>query len=85
MKKAEEEQTAVALFNSNVKNSSYSSETEVHLHKRSKVMESPRKMCVGNFASSAKKSVKVADIRRIIGCKGGDRSDVQSGRNEGSM
>jgi len=62
LKKAEEEQTAVVLFNSNVKNSSYSSEAEVHLHKRSKVMESPRKMCVGNFAPSVKKSVKVADI-----------------------
>ena len=38
MKKAEEGQAVVALSNSNVKKSSFSSELEVHLHKRSKVI-----------------------------------------------
>ena len=62
LKKAEEEEAVVALFNSDVKNSSFSSEPEVHLNKRSKVMGSPMKMSLGSKMSLSSKMVKVADI-----------------------
>ena len=42
IKKAEENQEVVVLANSTAKKSSFSSETEVHMDKRSKVLESPR-------------------------------------------
>ena len=61
MKKAEKE-AVVALFNSDVKNSSYSSEPEVHLNKRSKDLDFPMKMSLGSKLSLASKTVKVADI-----------------------
>ena len=43
LKKAEENKEVVLLANSTAKKSSFSSETEVHLDKRSKVLESPLK------------------------------------------
>ena len=65
MKKAEVEQSMVALNNSTVKKSSFSSELEVHLNKRSKVAASPRKLSLdlgGTVLPSTSRATKIAEI-----------------------
>lgn len=92
MKKAEEEQTVIALSNSNVKKSTYSSELEVHLHKRSKVTSSPLKMSLGDADAvvQSTKTVKVADIGLLkvkqdveLMCKVVKVNDVSSVKRSG--
>lgn len=92
MKKAEEGQAVVALSNSNVKKSSFSSELEVHLHKRSKVICSPLKMSLGDTEAvlQSTKTVKVADIGLLkvkqdveLMCKVVKISDVSSVKRSG--
>ena len=92
MKKAEEGQTVVALSNSNVKRSSFTSELEVHLNKRSKVMASPVKMMLENADAvlPSTKTVKVADIGSLkvrqnveLVCKVVRISDVSSVKRSG--
>ena len=61
MKKVEENQQVVLLANSTAKKSSFSSEMEVHMDKCSKVLDSPRKMSLGDVAQ-LNKAVKIADI-----------------------
>ena len=72
MKKAEENQEVVLLANSTAKKSSFSSETEVHMDKRSKVLESPRKISLGDIVPF-KKAVKIADI---VSLSAGQNFDV---------
>ncbi len=62
VKKAADEQSAIAVSNANVKRSSLSSELEVHMHKRSKVAVSPLKMSLGDVVLQSTKTVKVADV-----------------------
>ena len=65
MKKAEVEQSVVALNDSTVKKSSFSSEIEVHLNKRSKVAASPRKLSLGLEGAvlpSTSRATKIAEI-----------------------
>ena len=92
MKKAEEGQAVVALSNSNVKKSSFSSELEVHLHKQSKVICSPLKMSLGDTEAvlQSTKTVKVSDIGLLkvkqdveLMCKVVKISDVSSVKRSG--
>ena len=92
MKKAEEGQAVVALSNSNVKKSSFSSELEVHLHKWSKVISSPLKMSLGDTEAvlQSTKTVKVSDIGLLkvkqdveLMCKVVKISDVSSVKRSG--
>lgn len=48
LKKAHENKEVVKPVNSDAKNSTFSCETEVHMNKRSKVMDSPLKMTLGD-------------------------------------
>ena len=64
MKNAQENQQVVLLANSTTKKSIFSSETEVHMDKRSKVLDSPRKMSLGGAAQFTK-AVKIADIVKV--------------------
>lgn len=61
MKKAEEEGLVVALSNSIEKKSSLSSELEVHLNKRSKVI-SPHKLSLVHAVLPPGSPIKIADI-----------------------
>ena len=65
MKKAEEEGSVVALSNSIVKRSALSSELEVHLSKRSKVMSSPRKLSLGYAVVLSRRSSKITDVATL--------------------
>ena len=60
------------LTNSIAKKSSFSSEMEVHMDKCSKVLDSPRKMSLGDVAQF-NKAVKIADI---IKASAGQNLDV---------
>ena len=65
LKKAEAEQSVVALGNTTVKKSCFSSELEVHMNKRSKVTVSPRKLFLGEgvaVLSPSSRAVKIAQI-----------------------
>ena len=61
IKKAEENQEVVLLANSTAKKKSFSSETEIHLDKNSTLLESPRKISLGDVVPFTK-AVKIADI-----------------------
>ena len=61
LKKAQENKEVVKLVNSDTKKSTFSCETEVHLHKRSKVMNSPVKMTLGDSVPFTK-PVKISEI-----------------------
>ena len=65
LKKAEG--SVVALSNSIVKRSSLSSELEVHMNKRSKVMSSPRKLALGDVVVPLGRTVKISDIASLTG------------------
>ena len=67
LKKAEEEGSVVALSNSIVKRRSLSSELEVHMNKRSKVMSSPRKLSLGDVVVPLGRTVKISDIASLTG------------------
>ena len=65
LKKAEAEQSVVALGNTTVKKSCFSSELEVHMNKRSKMTVSLRKLFLGErvaVLSPSSKAVKIAQI-----------------------
>lgn len=65
LKKAEAEQSVVALENATVQRSSFSSDLEVLLNKRTKVTSSPRKLSLGDVVATStcsSKTVKIADI-----------------------
>lgn len=61
LKKAQENKEVVKLVNSDAKKSTFSCETEVHMNKRSKVMESPLKMTLGESVPFTK-AVKISEI-----------------------
>ena len=67
MKKTEEEGSVVALSKSIVKRSSLSSELEVHMNKRSKLMPSLRKLSLGDVVLSTSRTMKIADIATLTG------------------
>jgi len=67
IKKAEEDQSVVALSRSIVKKSSVSSALEVHINKRSRIMLSTRELLLGDFvASPLGSTVKTADIALLM-------------------
>ena len=67
LKKAEEEGSVVALSNSIVKRSSLSSELEVYMNKRSKVMSSPHKLSLGDVVLPLGRMIKISDIATLTG------------------
>ena len=73
LKKAEEEESVVALENSTAKKNSMMKQLEVHLTKHSQVTASPRMFELGDAVVSkeATRLVKIADVADLA-CKPGD-------------
>ena len=76
LKKAEEEESVVALENSTAKKNSMTKQLEVHLTKHSQVTASPRMFELGDAVVSkeATRLVKIADVADLA-CKPGDLSE----------